>query len=627
MSNWKSILPDVFMFEDSCNVYAINGPEGCAIIDSGTGLWLEHLHQLPQRPRALLCTHFFRDHSAGAAEAARRGIPVFVPEGEQMFFEEPQEHFRRRETYLIYDNLWDLHAPVEGISASGALRDYDRVSLCGIEFEVMPLPGASVGQIGLACRIGPGREKVVFCGETIHSAGKVPRVAPYQYNYLDLNGGYSAYFSLNEILRGEFSAVLPSLGKPIADRVESAVRDTKKNLGIMLAAHPLEPESFYWESVSDRLSNIENPRPLIRVSDSVWLDQDSSCRTWFIRSKSGKVLSIDYGYHFVALGRVDYSAPQNRRALLHHRNAMRSRFGVDAIDAVLVSHYHDDHVAAIPLLRRLYGTKCIASEAFADLLEYPSAHRFPCNWPRTCKVDRRVALDEVFEWEEFKFHFAPMSGHTRFSALIGFDADGLKFAHTGDQYGFAEESFTMPPGRSLISKYVYRNGAHLDGLHQSAEWLLNFRPDVVLSGHCSPQFTSDAFFQEIQACAQDYRRLHESLMPLSGDDAHFGLDSMAGWIWPHRTHMKHPGTAHLTVRVRNPLNKRAILELRLMDANGWKGEPAAVTAEARQEVECGMDIEINGKCRRRTIAVDLSADGIAFGQIAEAMITVGGTHF
>ena len=206
MSNWKSILPDVFMFEDSCNVYAINGPEGCAIIDSGTGLWLEHLHQLPQRPRALLCTHFFRDHSAGAAKAARRGIPVFVPQGEQMFFEEPQEHFRRRETYLIYDNLWDLHAPVEGISASGALRDYDRVSLCGIEFEVMPLPGASVGQIGLACRIGPGREKVVFCGETIHSAGKVPRVAPYQYNYLDLNGGYSAYFSLNEILRGEFSA-------------------------------------------------------------------------------------------------------------------------------------------------------------------------------------------------------------------------------------------------------------------------------------------------------------------------------------------------------------------------------------------------------------------------------------
>ena len=31
----------------------------------------------------LACTHFFRDHSAGAANAARQGIPVYVPEGER----------------------------------------------------------------------------------------------------------------------------------------------------------------------------------------------------------------------------------------------------------------------------------------------------------------------------------------------------------------------------------------------------------------------------------------------------------------------------------------------------------------------------------------------------------------
>ena len=627
MSIWKAVVPGVFMFEDSCNVYAIDGPDGCVVIDSGTGIWLEHLEQLPKMPGAILCTHFFRDHSAGASEAVRLGIPVFIPEGEQGFFEEPQEHFRKRETYLMYDNLWDLFAPVQSLEASGLLRDYDTVSLCGLELEIVPLPGASIGQIGLSCRVGPDQVKAIFCGEAIHSPGKVPRVAPFQYNYLDLNGGYSAYFSLKRILNGGFDAVFPSLGIPILHRVDEAIQRTKRNLGNLLGTHPLEAMNFYWESVSDRLRNIDCPRPLSRVSDSVWLDRDSLCRTWYIRSRSGKIMSIDYGYHYVALGQAEHSVPANRRALLHHKDAMTAQFGTDAIDVVLVSHYHDDHVAAIPVLKRLYGTKCAASSAFSDLLENPEAHRFPCNWPRACEVDYRIDLDEVFQWEEFEFQFAPMSGHTRFSALIGFEADGLKFAHTGDQYGFAEESFSMPPGRTLISKYVYRNGALMDGLQQSAEWLLGFRPDVILSGHCSPQFTDEAFFEEIRKCADDYRQLHAALIPLGDAETHFDLDSMAGWIWPYRTHLKRPGMARLRIHARNPLGKSAKLELRLVDADGRKGEPTIVNAEARQEVECNMEIAVEQACKRRTISVELTVEGKPFGQIAEAMITVGGLHF
>ncbi|MDE0533083.1 MAG: MBL fold metallo-hydrolase [Albidovulum sp.] len=620
-------MPGVLMFKDSCNVYAVEGENACVVIDAGTGKWLEHIGQLPQPPGALLCTHFFRDHSAGAAEAARRGIPVYIPEGEREFFEEPQEHFRRRETYIMYENLWDLFAPLQSLEADGVLWDYDKISLCGLEFEIFPLPGASVGQIGISCRVGASGAKAIFCGETIHSPGKVPRVAPYQYNYLDLNGGFSAYYSLNEILVGGFDAVLPSLGIPLLANVEHAIQSTKRNLSNLLCAVPHEPAKFYWESVPDRLHNIDNPRPLIRVSESVWLDQDSSCRTWYIRSERGKVLSIDYGYHNVALGFVERSAPQNRRALLHHKKALISEFGTDAIDVVLVSHFHDDHVAAIPILRRLYGTRCAACSTFSHLLEEPEAHRFPCNWPRACKVDHSYSVDDVFRWEEFEFHFAPMSGHTRFSALIGFEADGLKFAHTGDQYGFAEEYNSIPPGRSLISKHVYRNGALRNGFHQSADWLLGFRPDVILSGHCSPKFTDDAFFEEIRKCAEDYRQLHEELMPLGENDAHFDLDSMAGWIWPYRSYLAHPGKAKMRVRARNPFADPSQLELRLVDANGNRGDPEIVDAAARQEVECTLEIEVDDECKRRVVAVELIVNGIAFGQIAEAMITVGGKQF
>ena len=102
--SWRQVLPDVLVWEDSCNVYAVVGPEGTLIVDAGTGQWLDGIADLPQPPVALVCTHFFRDHSAGAVRAARAGIPVYVPEGEQAIFRDPAQHFRERDTYIIYDN-------------------------------------------------------------------------------------------------------------------------------------------------------------------------------------------------------------------------------------------------------------------------------------------------------------------------------------------------------------------------------------------------------------------------------------------------------------------------------------------------------------------------------------------
>ena len=70
--SWITVLPNVYLWRDSCNVYAIIGSQGAVIVDAGTGQWLEHLDELPAKPVVLVCTHFFRDHSAGALKAATR---------------------------------------------------------------------------------------------------------------------------------------------------------------------------------------------------------------------------------------------------------------------------------------------------------------------------------------------------------------------------------------------------------------------------------------------------------------------------------------------------------------------------------------------------------------------------
>src|SRR5579883_3160333 len=97
-------------------------------------------------------------------------------------------------------------------------------------------------------------------------------------------------------------------------------------------------------------------QPLQRITDHVWLDRHSVANTWYLISESGKALAIDYGYHKATVDAWPaYAKPERRRALLHGLDGLKRQFGIDRIDAVLVSHFHDDHVAGIPVLQRQYG--------------------------------------------------------------------------------------------------------------------------------------------------------------------------------------------------------------------------------------------------------------------------------
>lgn len=610
--NWKVVLPGVWRFRDSCNVYALEGADGLLLVDAGTGAWLNHLEELPGRPVGLACTHYFRDHSAGAVRASEQSIPVYVPEGERAFFADPAQHFRQRDNYIIYDNVWDLFAPIEGVPIAGVLRDYDRITLAGITLEVIPLPGVTKTQIGLGVTL-PNGQRIVFCGEAIHSPGRLARVAPLQYNYNDLNGAVECYFSARTLREWKPDALLPSLGEPICEQTDSALALLQENLRRMLSVRP---------GMVNELDKLEAP-PLQRVTEHVWRDAHSMANTWFVISESGKALAIDYGYHETTCNWSEYSKPERRRALLHGLDGLKQQFGIESVDVVLVSHFHDDHVCGIPVLQRLHGTQCWAAENFADLLEHPEAHCFPCDWPTSARIDCRLPLDAPFQWEEYTFHLHPMNGHTRFSALIGFEADGKRFAHTGDQYFFTN-GVAQFENNGRAQNHVYRNGAMLDGYAVSGKWMLDWRPDIVLQGHQEAMFTDDAFFRHIAAWNEDYAELHRRIMPLGDEETHFNLDSWGGWIWPYRTHLPSIAPVTVTVTVRNPLPRQATLEVRLVGPNGWQGNAAILTAEARAEVSCPLTIVPTGPCRRQPIAVELVADGQHFGQVAEALVTVGG---
>jgi hypothetical protein len=249
------------------------------------------------------------------------------------------------------------------------------------------------------------------------------------------------------------------------------------------------------------------------------------------------------------------------------------------------------------------------------------------------RINKAIQQGEKARWEEFEFCFAPMNGHTRFSSLIGFEADGVRFAHTGDQYFFQDDRLTWiqdplalrswAGNKRVMRNHVYRNGALLDGYDLSAAWLNEWKPSIILSGHQHPFHTDSHFFELVSDWAREYRESHAQAMPLGEHEAHLNLDSWGGWVWPYRTTLPHPAPATVTVTVRNPLPREAILDVQLVGPAGWAGSSASISAAARAEVSCDLTITPDAPCNRQPFAVELTVEGQPYGQVAEALMTVG----
>ena len=536
-AEWQKAFPGIELYRDSCNVYAVSHPGGTVFVNAGTGYWLETLPKRFQPPFTLLCTHYFRDHAAGAARASQSGMRVVAPAGEVEIFADPQQHFRERKTYVTYDNIWDTFAPIESAGAQPA-HDYDTLELEGLSISVVPLPGVTPNHTGYAITIPESTRRVIFSGEAIHSAGRMARIAPLQYDYNDLGGAVNAFWSAGELRRGGYDALLPSLGEPIIADVDGALAALERSLAELCAGRPHERALLPFIGVDT----------FERITDHVWMSPLSEAASWYLISESGKALVIDYGYKGgfgvwpPPVGDKKwqwpaYSYRSRRRPLLHGLLALKRQFGIDRIDVALIGHFHDDHVAGVPMLQRMCGTRCWVPENFADLLRHPEAHKFPCNWPEVPRVDRLLPLGQEFSWEEYTLRVEPMSGHTRFSVAILFEADGKRFAHTGDQYFFQNRNAPAKDdwnATEVAQNHVYANGAFLDSYRESARLLSAWRPDIVISGHQLPMFTDAAFFKRIDAWGETFAEIHESAMAVGADETHFGIDSWGGWIWqPH----------------------------------------------------------------------------------------------
>ncbi|MCC6804162.1 MAG: MBL fold metallo-hydrolase, partial [Anaerolineae bacterium] len=311
----QTIAENLFLYEDTCNVYVLRSGSRAVLIDLGSGDVLDHLSEISvDSVSAVLMTHHHRDQGQGLPRAAAAGIPIWVPHTEQDLFHSVDAHWQAREIYNNYNVRQDRFSLLASVPGAGTLQDYGAYSFDGFAFTVIPTPGHTNGSISLLTEWAG--QRLAFTGDLIAAPGKVWSMAATQWTYNGAEGVAASVASLLDLKERQPDRLLPSHGSQM-DSPARAIDALVERL---------------WQLLQVRGQNLRllelRERPYEAITPHLLAHRFSFSNCYVLLSESRKALFIDYGYDFVIGDVMRYGSDRaSRRPWLYTIPALKQQFG------------------------------------------------------------------------------------------------------------------------------------------------------------------------------------------------------------------------------------------------------------------------------------------------------------
>jgi glyoxylase-like metal-dependent hydrolase (beta-lactamase superfamily II) len=599
----RPVTANVYCYRDTCNVYIVRSGREALLIDFGAGDVLPLLPELGvDHVSHVLMTHHHRDQAQGLPRAAAAGIAVWVPHTEQELFSGVDAHWQARPIYNNYDVRQDRFSLLESVPIMGTLRDYAGYRFGNHTFTVVPTPGHTTGSITLMAEID-GR-RMAFSGDLIMAPGKVWSLAATQWTYNGAEGAALSVASIVDLQKRRPDLLLPSHGEAMTDP-QVAMALLIERLAELLRRRRQNPRLFTFLE-----------RPYTAVLPHLLFNQTSMANSYVLLSQSGRALLIDYGYDFIT-GVAPGADRASRRPWLYSLPALKDQYGVQGIDVVVPTHYHDDHVAGLNLLRSVEGTQVWAAENFAPILTCPGRYDLPCLWYDPIPVDRVLPLNRPLQWQEYTLTLYELPGHARYAVAVFFEVDGRRVLATGDQYQGED---------GLQWNYVYQNRFRIDDYRASAELYGRLKPDLILSGHWDPLWVTPEYLTLLVEGGQALEQLHRDLLPLEMLD--LGAEGVAARIEPYQAVGRGGERLAFELELLNPFAHEEKVDVTLIVPDGWLVTPAQLSqrlpGHGTQRLRFDVVPPAGLQVRRARLAADLTIGPQRFGQQAEALVTLLG---
>jgi len=581
----------VAVVPDTCNVYVLRLGGRAIAIDFGAGTVLDRLAELGvDRITDVLVTHHHRDQVQGLARAAEHGARIWAPPLEADAIAGVDLHWQCRRLDQDYDLREDRFSLRSAVELAGPVPEYRTQTFGDFVVYTLPTPGHTIGSVTYLVEL-EGRT-LAFTGDLVYGDGRVWSLAATQWTYSGVEGQASTVLSAKVLARRAPDVLLPSHGPAIEQPIEALETLARRMTEL------IELRLGHASGLSERIAE-----PYAAVTPHLLRSRVAFANSHVLVSDSGGALVFDFGFD---------STPW-QRALLWSIDALKERYGVDRIEAVIPTHYHDDHVAGIGLLRAVEGAELWAPANVAPILEDPHRYDLPCLWPEPLPVDRVLELEQSFTWEEYELSVHAFPGHTLYAAAVGFEVDGRRVVATGDQYAFTDDR--------VLLNYQYRNGFRRGDYAKSALLLDEIEPDLAISGHWLPAALDGSLRAELREAGERVALLHEQLLPDEG----LGEQGFAARIEPYRSEVAGGATLELEVAIRNPFARAERATVVLATPEGFEASPGTATVDLGAHEEAVVRFTLrpgDGPVRRARIAADVTIGSARFGEQAEALVTI-----
>ncbi|MBN2475246.1 MAG: MBL fold metallo-hydrolase [Pirellulales bacterium] len=595
------------VYHGPINVGIVRHGDRALLIDCGDGSVVEALPEPDLKAiEQVIFTHHHRDQACGAHALAAAGARLGVPAAERDYFDNVGAYWTDPKSRWHLYNQHPHHLMLaESVRVDATFGQGDQWAWGPAKIQVLATPGHTDGSISYVVEVDGKR--VVFCGDAIYDAGQVWEIHSLQKGTqtTDYHGFLGAreqlVASLGRIRAAQPDALVPSHGNimhdppkaidALAQRLETCY---DRYVAISALRHYFPKMFTDYAGREDHMS--------IRPGKPVPACLRHFGTTWLLVSQDKAALAMDCG------------SPQ----VVEELKQLIAQDEIGQVEALWVTHYHDDHVDAIPLLQKTFDCPCITDRFVAGVITDPLAWRLPCISPSKARVDRATEDGQSWQWHEFKLTAYHFPGQTLYHAGLLAEGRGLRMLFVGD-------SFTM----GGIDDYCAHNRNWLGrdvGFDRCLALIEELRPTHIFNCHVDTAFDFTAEqVRFMRANLAEREKRFGRLVPW--DHPNYGTDEP--WVRCHPYEQKAAAGNRVSfdVVVTNHSTEPRAASARAVSPRaigGCVGDwvRAEVPQKSDGRLRLSLAVPPDAKPGRYVIAVDVRYGGRSLPQFSEAIVVV-----
>ena len=327
--------------------------------------------------------------------------------------------------------------------------------------------------------------------------------------------------------------------------------------------------------------------------------------TWLIISETGEAFVMDCG------------TPK----VIEQIQGLQAAGDISEVTQFWVTHYHDDHVDAVPEFQETFPCETVADSVVAEVITNPTGFRLPCISPAVTRVDRITGEAESWQWNEFTLTAYHFPGQTYYHGGLLVEGRGVRMFFSGDSFTMAGIDDYCAGNRNLLGKDV--------GYEKCLCLIRELAPTHIFNCHVDVAFDfTDAEIQCMLDVLAARERCYTDLFPW--DHANYGMDEQWVQCYPYQQEVVPGGTATLRVVITNHSSEPRTAIAQPILPKPWDVElsPRETTIPPKSEghIEFSVPIPMYREAvgTRVVVPVDITYHARPLGQFREAIFVLTG---